>query len=72
MELSSGDFYVTCFAIGAIVSILAAWMGLPFWLQIVVWAFTIALITGATLIKLGRAPATIQIFLFIVSFLIIP
>ena len=33
MELSSGDFYVTCFAIGAIVSILAAWMGLPFWLE---------------------------------------
>lgn len=28
MELSSGDFYVTCFAIGAIVSILVAWMGL--------------------------------------------
>ena len=38
MELSSGDFYVTCFAIGALVSIVTAIMGLPFWLQVVVWA----------------------------------
>lgn len=38
MELSSGDFYVTCFAIGAIVSIVAAVVGLPFWLQVLVWA----------------------------------
>ncbi len=38
LELSSGDFYVTCFAIGAIVAIFPALMGLPFWLQVVVWA----------------------------------
>lgn len=38
MELSSGDFYVTCFAIGALVSIVAAVIGLPFWMQVVVWA----------------------------------
>ena len=38
MELSSGDFYVTCFALGAIVSILTAVVGLPFWVQVVVWA----------------------------------
>ena len=38
LELSSGDFYVTCFAIGAIVSILMAVAGLPFWVQVVVWA----------------------------------
>lgn len=38
MELSSGDFYVTCFAIGAIVSIVAAVVVLPFWLQVLVWA----------------------------------
>lgn len=38
MELSSGDFYVTCFAIGALVSVVAAVIGLPFWLQVVVWA----------------------------------
>lgn len=38
MELSSGDFYVTCFAIGALVSIVTAVLGLPFWLQVFVWA----------------------------------
>lgn len=38
MELSSGDFYVTCFAIGALVSIVTAVVGLPFWVQVVVWA----------------------------------
>lgn len=38
MELSSGDFYVTCFAIGAIISIVAAVVGLPFWVQVLVWA----------------------------------
>jgi len=38
MELSSGDFYVTCFAIGALVSIPMAVVGLPFWLQVVIWA----------------------------------
>lgn len=38
MELSSGDFYVTCFAIGALVSIVASVIGLPFWMQVVVWA----------------------------------
>lgn len=38
MELSSGDFYVTCFAIGALVSIVSAVIGMPFWAQVVVWA----------------------------------
>jgi len=38
MELSSGDFYVTCFAIGALVGIVTAVIGLPFWMQVVVWA----------------------------------
>lgn len=38
LELSSGDFYVTCFAIGALVSIVTALVGLPFWAQVVVWA----------------------------------
>lgn len=38
LELSSGDFYVTCFAIGALVAIPVAGMGGPFWLQVVVWA----------------------------------
>ena len=38
MELSSGDFYVTCFAIGALVSIVTAVIGMPFWMQVFVWA----------------------------------
>lgn len=38
LELSSGDFYVTCFAIGALVTIIPAAMECPLWLQIVVWA----------------------------------
>lgn len=38
LELSSGDFYVTCFAIGSLVSIVAAMLGLPFWVQVIVWA----------------------------------
>ena len=38
MELSSGDFYVTCFAIGALVAIIPSVMNLPLWVQVVVWA----------------------------------
>ncbi len=38
MELTSGDFYITCFALGAIGGVVAAVFGLPFWLQVVVWA----------------------------------
>lgn len=38
LELSSGDFYVTCFAIGALISIPVAVMDAPFWVQVVVWA----------------------------------
>lgn len=38
MELTSGDFYVTCFALGAVVSIVAALAGCPFWLQVLLWA----------------------------------
>ena len=30
LELSSGDFYVTCFAIGALISIPVALVGVPF------------------------------------------
>lgn len=38
MELTSGDFYVTCFAIGALVAVLASVIPVPFWLQVLVWA----------------------------------
>lgn len=38
LEITSGDFYVTCFAIGAVVTVVPAAIGLPLWLQIFVWA----------------------------------
>lgn len=37
LELSSGDFFVTCFAIGAFVTIFTSFI-LPFWTQVLVWA----------------------------------
>lgn len=38
LELSSGDFFVTCFAIGGLFGVFAALLGLPFWMQVIVWA----------------------------------
>ena len=38
LELSSGDFFVTCFAIGGMFGIFAALMGFPFWIQVIAWA----------------------------------
>lgn len=38
LEITSGDFYVTCFAIGAAVAIIPAAATLPLWVQILVWA----------------------------------
>lgn len=38
LEITSGDFYVTCFAIGAVAAIVPAALTLPLWLQILVWA----------------------------------
>ena len=38
IELSSGDFFVTCFAIGAGCGVVSSCLGLPFWLQVVVFA----------------------------------
>lgn len=38
LELSSGDFYVTCFAIGAVGATLSAIFHAPLWLQVLVWA----------------------------------
>lgn len=37
MEVTSGDFFLTCFAIGAIGAIVPAALQLPLWVQIVVW-----------------------------------
>lgn len=38
LELSSGDFFVTCFAIGAVAGVLSALLGFPFWMQVIAWA----------------------------------
>lgn len=38
MELSSGDFYVTCFGVGAAVALVASLAGVPLWAQVVVFA----------------------------------
>ncbi|MBO1363899.1 NfeD family protein [Prevotella sp. A2931] len=38
LELSSGDFYVTCLAIGALAAAVSAVFHLPFWIQVIVWA----------------------------------
>jgi membrane protein implicated in regulation of membrane protease activity len=38
IEVTSFDFFVTCFAIGALGAMVAAIVGLPLWVQIIVWA----------------------------------
>lgn len=38
IELGSGDFFVTCFAIGALCSIIPSLAAAPFWLQVLVFA----------------------------------
>lgn len=38
IELTSFDFYVTCFAIGAVGAALSALLTSSFWVQVVVWA----------------------------------
>lgn len=38
MEMSSGDFYITCFGIGAVIAFIASLFAAPFWLQVVVFA----------------------------------
>ena len=38
LELSSGDFFITCFAIAALAAIVPSLAGTSFWLQVVVWA----------------------------------
>lgn len=42
LELTSGDFYLTCLAIGALVAVVADLCCLPFWLQLTVFAITAA------------------------------
>lgn len=38
LEMSSGDFYITCFGIGALVALVASLFYLPFWMQVIVFA----------------------------------
>ncbi len=38
VELTSFDFYITCFAIGALGAMLTAFLHFPVWLQVVSWA----------------------------------
>lgn len=38
IEVNSGDFYVTCFAIGAIGSMIASLFPIPLWAQVLIWA----------------------------------
>lgn len=38
MEMSSGDFYITCFGIGALVALVTSLADVPLWMQVVVFA----------------------------------
>jgi len=38
LEVSSGTFYILCFAIGAVFSVVSSSIGMPFWLQVIVFA----------------------------------
>lgn len=38
LELSSGDFYITCFALGGLAAMAFSFVSIPFWLQVVVFA----------------------------------
>lgn len=38
LELTSGDFYITCFGVGALCSTLLGLTGIPFWVQVVAFA----------------------------------
>ena len=36
-ELTSGDFYLLCCSVGALVAMVSAIIGVPFWVQVLVW-----------------------------------
>jgi len=38
LEVSSGDFYITCFAVGALAGVAVSLMGVPFWVQVLAFA----------------------------------
>lgn len=39
VEIGAGDFFVTCFAIGALFSLISSFFGVDFWIQVVIFAF---------------------------------
>lgn len=43
LEVSSGTFYLMCFSIGAVCSIVVSLFATPFWLQVLLFAITSAL-----------------------------
>ncbi len=43
LEVTSGTFYLLCFALGAVCSVIAALMGLPLWVQVLVFAIATVL-----------------------------
>ncbi len=38
VELGFGDFFVTCFAVGALCAMVTSFLPVPFWLQVVIFA----------------------------------
>ena len=52
MEMSSGDFYITCFGIGAVCSLVVSLFAVPFWAQVTVFAVFSVL---SIYCKIGRA-----------------
>ena len=38
LEVSSGTFYLMCFAIGAVAAVVVSLMGIPLWLQVLVFS----------------------------------
>ncbi|WP_308243052.1 NfeD family protein [uncultured Prevotella sp.] len=38
LEMSSGDFFITCFGIGALCALVASILCVPLWLQVIVFA----------------------------------
>ena len=38
MEMCSGDFFITCLGVGALCAMISALIGVPFWVQVTVFA----------------------------------
>ena len=49
IELSTGDFFLTCLAIGGFFALISTFLGFPFWLQVIV--FVICSVLSITFIR---------------------